>query len=91
MILTAEKEIVRSQSFFEVGTRVLYVVQFNNPGYYAPGEKLPGTIISLFKNQGSIVYRIRLDERWNEDFPLYGGKNIIVGNITRSSLVLLLE
>jgi hypothetical protein len=62
-----------------VGDRVLYTALFNNPGHERPGDKIPGTVISVFGEPP--VYRIELDAVWNEGMLYAKGKKIIVGNV----------
>lgn len=63
----------------EEGDRVLYTALFNNPGHERPGDKIPGTVISVFGEPP--VYRIELDTVWNERMLYAHGKKIIVGNV----------
>ena len=77
LALESEKEPV-----YEVGDRVLFVVLVNDPGYMKPGDKISGTIISVFEACGMRIYRIELDMRWDvERHPREKGAKIIVGNL----------
>ena len=68
----------------QVGARVLCKIEFNNPGHHAPGDKLSGTVVSVFGSPS--IFRVRLDARWNGTVPGYGTKRIVVGNVTARSL-----
>ncbi len=68
----------------EVGDKVLYTALFNNPGHERPGDKIPGTVISVFGKPP--VYRIELDVAWNERMLYARGKKIIVGNVRERSV-----
>jgi hypothetical protein len=65
----------------KVGDRLLYSAQFNNPGQWAPDDKIPSTIINVCSARHPI-YRIELDMVWgNRVQPHTQGKKIIVGNV----------
>ena len=71
----------------KVGERVLWVTYVNSPGYYKPGEKIPGEVIDVFFDPP--IYRIRLDICWDErvsDKSLHG-KKIIVGNVMHEHIL----
>ena len=65
---------------FEVGERVVYKVQFNNPGHYRPDDMLPGEVISRYETGRGAIYRIRLDMKWNDRVRGHGAP-IILGNV----------
>ena len=69
---------------FGEGDRVLYTALFNNPGHEKPGDKIPGTVISVFGEPP--VYRIELDTAWNERMIYAHGNKIIVGNVRGQSV-----
>ncbi len=64
---------------YGVSDRVLYMALFNNPGHERPGDKIPGTVISVFGEPP--VYRIELDTAWSKRMLYAHGKKIIVGNV----------
>ena len=74
---------------YGVGDRVLYTALFNNPGHEKPGDKIPGTVISVFGEPP--VYRIELDTAWSERMLYAHGKKIIVGNVSWRSVSRLKE
>jgi len=76
---------------YKVGDRVIFTVLFNNPGHEKPGDKITGTVITVFNNAGVPTYRIRLDVLWNKRMDRLCGKPIIVGNVTEGSMALLAE
>ncbi len=69
---------------YEAGDRVLYTALFNNPGHEKPGDKIPGTVISV--SGKTPVYRIELDAVWGERMLYAHGKKIIVGNVSWRSV-----
>ncbi len=71
------------------GDRVLYTALFNNPGHERPGDKIPGTVISVFGEPP--VYRIELDTVWSKRMLYAHGKKIIVGNVRERSVSRLKE
>ena len=96
MILTIEKPKVsvrgadsfscKSSIEYEIGARVIYKENINNPGVQAPGEKLLGTVISRFRNPIDFTYRIELDVVWSNRVSSSVGKKVIAGNVTAWSL-----
>ncbi len=74
---------------YRAGDRVLFTALFNNPGHEKPGDKIPGTVISVFGEPP--VYRIELDAVWNERMTHVHGKKIIVGNVRGRSVSRLKE
>ena len=67
---------------YKIGDRVFFVAIFNDPGYMKPGDKIPGTIISVFEAAGIRIHRIELDIRWSRRrHPQYDGRKMVVGNI----------
>lgn len=75
-----------SREEFQVGDRVLYKAELNNPGHYAPGAMLPGTVEAAFPNPIRPSYRIKLDMVWRSDRVPAGGEHIVVGNV-RSNVI----
>ena len=67
-----------------VDDRVLYTALFNNPGHERPGDKIPGTVISVSGEPP--VYRIELDTVWSERMFYACGKKIIAGNVRGRSV-----
>ena len=64
---------------FDVGERVLWTVLVNNPGHHKPGDKILETIIGTYS--GPPVYRIELDQVWNERMKDVSGQKIIASNV----------
>jgi hypothetical protein len=74
-------------AMYEVGWRVLWKVKVNQPDHYAPDQLLPGEIITRFMNgKLGFTYRIRLDILWGKSIEGCGGKRIVVGNVSESSI-----
>ncbi len=73
-----------SRERYGEGDRVLYTALFNNPGHEKPGDKIPGTVISV--SGKTPVYRIELDTVWSERMLYAQGKKIIVGNVRGRSV-----
>jgi hypothetical protein len=72
--------VTATERVYEVGDRVVYKVQFNNPGHYKPDDMLPGEVICRYKNGDGFTYRIKLDIRWSDRVSTCG-EPIIAGNI----------
>ena len=77
---TVTKEI--PPALYKVEQPVIFKAPVNNPGQYKDGDKIPGTVLSVFLNGSRWTYRIQLDLVYNEKVPGHVGQPIIVGNVT---------
>jgi hypothetical protein len=83
----------QNMCLYKVGQRVIYTVQFNNPGESMPPDmKINGSVIHVFGGSGTQppTYRIELDKKWSERVAEHArGQKIIVGNVYENRLALI--
>jgi len=72
---------------YEVEERVLWTTHLDMSGYHIAGDKLSGTVITVFRNGSGWTHRLRLDIHWlPRTSCVKVGEPIIVGNISGSAL-----